>query len=369
MKFHVRDNGEPGKCVALPGNCKYGSEEDHHSSKAEAREAYELKQRNSSVATLTKTIKKTKGAATDRALKSKLTYSGPIPDWMNDSIAMSKAAFGSNPEIIDVIDSPEGKLAVVWEPNSLADNDKFMPERGYVVTRVALRNMETGRIRGYLKTTHVDDESLRIGFGDDGYQSLRYMTDASGSNYGTTRWAKTGKKDEKDREIVDEIDVIRTASTPEELREAKRGIWAAAHRAENLGIEVDGVYKAPYNISTSDAPTDDKELDKELKKIIKRTDKKFAQFKIDHGDPYIDFSSVEDDLRGTGLGSALYVYSARMHAKKDRFIRGSSIQTEYAGSVWERFAKNKKLPVKVITRQTSNGAFKSLALDFREPKS
>lgn len=367
-KFHIRDNGEPGRCVAEPGHCKYGAEEEHHGSPSDAREAYEQRQGGSSVATLTKTAKSTKSAATDRALEADLTYTGDTPDWMKDSIKAAQQTFGSTPEIIDVIDSPEGKLAVVWEPNSLAKNDSYMPERGYIVTRVILRNMQTGSIRGYLKTTHVDDESMKIGFGDDGYESLRYMSDASGSNYGTHRWEKTGEKDERGYEISDEVDVIRSASTPEELIEAKRHIWAASHRAENLSIEVNGEHKAPYNISDSDAPTDEKQLDKDLKKIIRRTKKEFAEFKKTHGDPYIDFSKVEDDLKGTGIGSALYVYSARMHAKKDRSIRGSTIQTEFAQSVWSRFAQNDKLPVKKTVKTNPRSKEKSdvYVMDFRE---
>lgn len=366
-KFHIRDNGEPGRCIAQPGHCKYGTEDEHHETTSDAREAYEKRQGGSSVATLTKTVKSAKSMATDRALESDLTYTGRTPRWMNSLVKESQATFESTPEIIDVIDSPEGKLAVIWEPNSLAANDSYMPGRGYVVTRVALRNMKTGDLRGYLKTTHVDDESMKIGFGDDGYESLRYMSDSSGSSYGTHRWEKTGKKDKRGYEIREEVDVIRTASTPEELVEAKRSIWVESHRAENMSIEVNGEQKPYYNISSSDAPTDEKQLDKDIKKIIRRTNKKFAEFKETHENPYIDFSKVEGKLQGTGLGSALYVYSARMHAKKDRSIRGSTIQTEFAQSVWARFSQNEKLPVKKIVKTNIRSGEKTdvYSMDFR----
>lgn len=384
-RFHVNGAGEPGICKAQkPGSsesqargCPYGDATEHYDSKEEARTAFEKKMESESVPEGKSTARKAtrinhfsaeaKAAKVDRAAEVDLTYTGKTPRWMSSAIKEAKSTFGSTPEIIDVIDSPEGKLAVVWEPHSLAKNDSNMPERGYVVTRVALRNMKTGEVRGYLKTTHVDDESVKIAFGEDGYESLRYMSDASGSNYGTYRWEKNGKKNKHGREMSDQVDVIQSASTHEELIEAKRQIWAASHRAENLGIEVDGKYKAPYNISDSDAPTDEKQLDKDLRKITRQTDKKVVEFKETHGNPYIDYSSVENELKGTGIGSALYVYSARMHAKKDRSIRGSTLQSDSAQAVWARFAKNDKLPVKKVTRinRRTGERTESYSMDFR----
>ena len=380
-KFHVNNEGVPGACRASSSDeargCPFGDATDHYDTIGEARAAYEKKMEDEAVPEGKSAIKKQipvdhfsaegKAAKVDRAIEADLIYSGKTPRWMSDAIKESKGTFGSIPKIIDVIDSPEGKLAVVWEPHSLAKNDSNMTERGYVVTRVALRNMKTGDVRGYLKTTHVDDESVKIAFGEDGYESLRYMSDASGSNYGTYRWEKTGKVNEQGREISDEVDTITSASTPEELLEAKRHIWAASHRAENMSIKVDGQYKAPYSISDSDAPTDEKQLDRDLKKIIRQTEKKVVEFKKTHGDPYIDYSRVENNLKGTGIGSALYVYSARMHAKKDRAIRGSTLQSDSARSVWTRFTKNDKLPVGKITRtnQHSGEKTESYSMDFR----
>lgn len=385
-RFHVNGEGKPGVCKA--GNsstsesegrgCPFGDDSKHYNTRAEAQAAYESEMEDKAVPEVKSNAKRreapvdhfspeAKAAKIDRAIEADLTYSGRTPRWMSSAIKEAKSTFGSTPEIIDVIDSPEGKMAVVWEPNSLANNDSYMPERGFVVTRVALRNMKTGELRGYVKTTHVDDESVKIGFGDDGYESLRYMSDSSGSQYGTHRWEKTGKKDKRGHEISDEVDVIRSASTPEELVEAKRHIWAASHRAENMSIKIDGEYKAPYNISDSDAPSDEKQLDKDLKKILRSTNKKLAEFKETHGDPYIDYSSVENGLKGTGIGSALYVYSARMHAKKNRSIRGSTLQSDSAQTVWTRFAKNDKLPIKKVIRTNRHSGEKteSYAMDFR----
>lgn len=42
-KFHVNDKGNIGRCTAAAGNCRFGSEADHSSSKAEARAKAEEK--------------------------------------------------------------------------------------------------------------------------------------------------------------------------------------------------------------------------------------------------------------------------------------------------------------------------------------
>ena len=41
MKYHIRDSGEPGPCVAAAGACPLGEESAHYSSESEAREAAE----------------------------------------------------------------------------------------------------------------------------------------------------------------------------------------------------------------------------------------------------------------------------------------------------------------------------------------
>lgn len=50
--FHIRENGEPGPCVAQPGNCRYGSAEEHYSTPEDARHAFEQKVKGSEISTL-----------------------------------------------------------------------------------------------------------------------------------------------------------------------------------------------------------------------------------------------------------------------------------------------------------------------------
>jgi len=44
-KYHIKpESGEPGNCDAKPGNCPYGSDAEHYTSKVAARAAYEKQQ-------------------------------------------------------------------------------------------------------------------------------------------------------------------------------------------------------------------------------------------------------------------------------------------------------------------------------------
>lgn len=42
--YHIKENGEPGRCRAFVGNCPYGGPEDHYLSKADAARSFELRQ-------------------------------------------------------------------------------------------------------------------------------------------------------------------------------------------------------------------------------------------------------------------------------------------------------------------------------------
>lgn len=46
-KYHINGKGEPGKCSAEKGNCPFGSDDEHYTSAAAARTAYEKRQANS----------------------------------------------------------------------------------------------------------------------------------------------------------------------------------------------------------------------------------------------------------------------------------------------------------------------------------
>lgn len=54
-KYHINpETGNPNKCVAQPGNCRYGSDANHYENKADARQAYEGQMSSKAVATETR---------------------------------------------------------------------------------------------------------------------------------------------------------------------------------------------------------------------------------------------------------------------------------------------------------------------------
>lgn len=56
--FHIRDNGDPGRCVAQPGNCRFGSSDEHYTSIDEARNAFEEKAKSLQVPSSQKSKKR-----------------------------------------------------------------------------------------------------------------------------------------------------------------------------------------------------------------------------------------------------------------------------------------------------------------------
>lgn len=118
-KYHLRDNGEPGKCVAQPGNCEYGSKDDpefnHYDSPETARSAFEREQENNVQEPLTGR-KAFAAKAVDRAITAPLGYDGDNPQWIIDKIKKASEMWGDAWEparIIDTVNSPVGGLALV----------------------------------------------------------------------------------------------------------------------------------------------------------------------------------------------------------------------------------------------------------------
>lgn len=382
MKYHIRDSGEPGRCIAQPGHCKYGSESEHHSSPEDARTAYEQSQSGSAVTTLTKASEKDaapvseKSARIDRALSSDLTYNGPTPRWLKKLQKESEKRFGGeSPKIIDVIDTPAGKMAVVWETNSMAENDSRMPWRGFVIRSTCMRDMKTGETLGYVKTTFVDDGSVKAAFGNDKWASLRYKDEFSGSDYGCRTYVETDEVNRQGRKVNRKVDSLGLAKTPEEVLEVKRNMWAKSHAALRLTPESyaasskdskDKYYLGRPTIEA--APNDEAVLMRDMDQVLKVTNKDFANFKKDFKDPFIDYSSMDQSLQGTGLGSSLYVYSARMLGKENKILRSSGLQSDQAKTVWDRFKDDARLPVRAKKHKFSSDdrAQDCYVMDFRK---
>lgn len=319
-----------------------------------------------------------KTVPTNHALASKLEYNGPVPKWAKSMEKESREKWGGDdhPRIIDTIDSPIGKLAVVWEPRSLSDNDSHVQgERGFTVNRTSFVDMKTGKKVAYLSSSYIDDDSAKRSFKDDEWSGLAYMEEYSGRSYGLRKYrdipvekripilgSKRVKKTER-------FNPLREAKTSEELLAVKRDVWLQSHRSfEQTPLSSKGSRggKAHYQLSLEDAPNTHAALDADMAPIKKLADKEYANFKKDNDTPFVDFSRTEKIIQGTGLGSALYVYSAKMLGQNGQVLRGSGLQSGEATDVWDRFANNKDLPIRKIMREHSKSKPKEhYALDFR----
>jgi hypothetical protein len=94
-----------------------------------------------------------------RAATMELGYDGPEPVWLEGYQQHFEQKFpGSKPEIIDVIDTYEGKMAVVWSPYSLNPTDQAIQRDGWAVREVSLVSMSDGYKFGGLRISPSNDE-------------------------------------------------------------------------------------------------------------------------------------------------------------------------------------------------------------------
>lgn len=383
-KFHIKANGEPGKCVAKPGNCKFAEDDDHHYTADAARKAFEKANAKDTIESYSRRYVSdselspealAKRAKVTQALTADLNYTGPTPRWLSKMQKEAKESYGAGnePKIIDVIDSPAGPLAVVWSPQSLRSNDAHLiNERGFNLREISLVGMKNGENKGYLKAAFVDDESCKKSWGDDDFTAIRYMDEYDGSSLGITEYPKRtpGEKFKKGEEFK-KIDILKSAKTPEEALLAKKKIWAGSSRALKLPVEdKEGNYVAYYNVNVDHAPETEEEIDAALKPVHKAAGRQLDNFKKDFRTPYVDFASTNESVRGAGLGSAMYIYTARMLGKENKILRGSGLQSESAKGAWEGLSKDKRLPIGKLTQNWSKAEKPSVVpvLDFRENK-
>jgi hypothetical protein len=294
----------------------------------------------------------------NQALNSDMDWKGEKPDWWETYKAESEndPDIPGTPKLLDVIDSPSGKLAVVWHDEATEDKAKSLTlDSGYGSPACYYKSVETGEVVGYVRTAYIDEDTLKRSFGDDEFAVWRMRSRYGGTRYPFTRDDDTMMLGDRNLE-------------GEELLAKRRQIWVAAHRDLEKSItRPDGSYAAYYNISVNDIP-DDAQVAKDLKALSKKP-RKEMQDKIKHfGVPYIDYSSVDGNLKGQGFGTALYLYSARQLGKQGKTMRASGTQTDAAQAVWKRFKKAFPNNVSSTRRTMYNRTTVHPMFDFRENK-
>lgn len=77
--------------------------------------------------------------------------------------------------------------------------------------------------------------------------------------------------------------------------------------------------------------------------------------------PTVDFSKLESEYRGQGLAPSLYVYLAKKLADQQMTLASSTVQTEYAVTLWNRILSQKMFPV--TPEEATHGT--KYIMDFR----
>jgi hypothetical protein len=301
-----------------------------------------------------------KNDAVRAAVTSSLNYTGPKPQWWNKyrENALADKAFPTDPKLLDIIDSPIGKLAVIWQDTSQDERQKtLINSKGMGLYSCYYNSVETGERVGYVNMAYMDKDTLKRSFGDDEFAAFRYQEEWSGSSYDLTDW----DADDDDDNYVPAYSGL----TGEALLEKRREVWLGAMKADHNSVTTtDGKYVEYYNLDKEHVPDDEtvkKDLDKYSKAIHKNLKKNSSYFTT----PYVDYSKVDSKLAGKGLGSALYIYTARALAQKGKVLRGSGIQSNEAQALWGRFKHTLPLNTRKMELIMNGEKKKYFALDFR----
>lgn len=347
-RFHLNpETGEPGSCRARK-NCPFGGDEIHFPDKNSARENFERTQQ------LLEDAASTKPKAsrfTDAAFASTLKYEGKVPRWFKKiPTTLQKNFFGSEPELLDIIDGPNGKLAVVWEENSVEANDIWLGvERGYNTSRLTLRDARSGEVKAYLKAAYQTQESQERSYGTDEWRGFRYLAERE-SFYGMDKQYP----EERDYKVGDDSFESTVINPPAlETEEKLRSFVADARRTLHI-----------YG-GTRPEEMDEETLRKEVVKLQKVANERLATDLENYKTPYIDFSRVDDDkLRGKGLGHSLYIFAARKLSEKGLGLRASGLQSDEAQKSWRLMAADKRFPITVQNWFYKNGDHSSVSAGY-----
>lgn len=378
--YHINDEGNAGLCRAKKKPCPFGGWNDHYGSKEDAQKGYEEKQELLALVEKGRNSEYRENAATEQAVLSPLSYSGPLPKWFNNLTDETNALYGEGdvPEIIDTMKIDDKDYAVVWTRRSTMINDVHMQKnRGYRMSTVELRNMEDGTVVGYVKSAYVDEKSPSYAFGNDGFEDLRSYQDRSGGAHFLKR-KEEAEVDERGRRVklteFEEYPAPYDENTDAETRvAAKRELWSQLHKGlEYVPEDFDRrqlTWGSLVNLKAEHAPADEKTLDEHIAVARKKIAVENENWAKGHEIPVIDFSRLEDGFRGRGLAPSMYVYTARMLGKEGRQLSSSGIQSDEAQVLWKRMASDSRIKVDVISRRyEKEGYVKTdpfLALDFR----
>lgn len=301
---------------------------------------------------------RSRGSALDMALDFDPNDIEPLPepDWWDEFSRSSQdqdAGFESTPELLDIVPSPVGDLAVVWQPSSLDDTDYTVYSSGHAVSAIYYKSVETGEVVGSIKMSSVSDDSFERAFGSDEYAPWRYQgaTSMRGVRYRGLEFDGFVHKNHTDITPMDPADKVAI----------RRSIW------KNAQADFSASLYSSSRVSEEDIP-DDATVRKDLRRYEKIITKSIQQDRayFDPKTPYIDLSVVDYELQGKGLGTALYLYAAKKLGTEDSVLRGSGIQSGQAKELWDRMISKMPENVTTVKLPWDGGTRTYVALDFRD---
>lgn len=346
--------GKREPCTASVRACRFGGHEDVAPSTTSMTEFYaEVPAAAYSNVT---------HPAVHRALTADLNYAGPKPEWWakHESEAAAHPQLPSRVELLDVIDTPAGKVVVVWQETSHRKNDTGMIlDSGINVQSYLYLDWKNGANLGYVNLSSRTPEAFERSFGTDEFAPFRFQQRFGGSSLGLRDY----DADEKGPGFHN--------LEGEELLAKRRQVWLRMRQSSDRaqpgasGYQLpDGKWLASYQVGEAHIP-DDAAVKRELHEMTKQINRKIKSEMRYFSTPFVDFSRVEGPLGGKGYGSSLYVYAARHLAKRELALRGSGLQSDEAQAVWKRFKQAIPQHVKSMTLRYRGKASTAYTLDFR----
>lgn len=170
-RFHINGEGNPGRCSAKAGGCPFGSEAEHHSSKEEARAAYEKEQEAQAV---TPSLRSTK------AIKRR------YPEVYEALFKRTRQAHRYNLEddavVGDTVFTPQGRL---YRVDVASDAQIQAPALSYIkVTELNPRN-----------GVPIDGRSENLNYFQDSFSSGLLVEDYRNSGYGKEQELEKARQD------------------------------------------------------------------------------------------------------------------------------------------------------------------------------
>lgn len=104
MKFHINtETGNPNKCVAKPGNCRFGSDDEHYGTKEDARAAYEAKMTGQVVSPISK-LKVRKPTSASAIAANKAILEGLVKNQKDQKLRIGRTYHAGKKDTEEAID-------------------------------------------------------------------------------------------------------------------------------------------------------------------------------------------------------------------------------------------------------------------------